>query len=117
MTLDPSAVQRNPRAIVANVLTWWDAHRRALPWRAPAGEAADPYRVWLSEILLQQTTAAGAAPYFLNFVARWPDVEALAAAPLVMACRTWKKPHAIAMSQNCTFKSLTRSRRCSASGR
>ena len=82
MTLDPSAVQRNPRAIVANVLSWWDAHRRALPWRAPAGEAADPYRVWLSEILLQQTTAAGAAPYFLNFVARWPDVEALAAAPL-----------------------------------
>ena len=81
-TLDPSAVQRNPRAIVANVLSWWDAHRRALPWRAPAGEAADPYRVWLSEILLQQTTAAGAAPYFLNFVARWPDVEALAAAPL-----------------------------------
>ena len=68
--------------MVANVLTWWDAHRRALPWRAPAGEAADPYRVWLSEILLQQTTASGAAPYFKNFVARWPDVEALAAAPL-----------------------------------
>src|SRR5271156_1959492 len=68
--------------MVATFLPWGAAPRRALPWRAPAGEAADPYRVWLSEILLQQTTAAGAAHYFLNFVARWPDVEALAAAPL-----------------------------------
>src|ERR1700677_695677 len=80
--LDPSALRRKPRAIAANVLSWWDIHRRSLPWRAPAGEAADPYRVWLSEILLQQTTAAGAAPYFQHFVARWPDVDALAAAPL-----------------------------------
>jgi A/G-specific adenine glycosylase len=61
-TLDPSALQRKPRAIAASVLSWWDLHRRSLPWRAPAGESADPYRVWLSEILLQQTTAAGAAP-------------------------------------------------------
>ena len=81
-TLDPSAVERKPRAIAAKVLSWWDVHRRALPWRAPAGEAADPYRVWLSEILLQQTTATGAAPYFKDFVVRWPDVDALAAAPL-----------------------------------
>jgi A/G-specific adenine glycosylase len=81
-TLDPSALRRKPRAIAASVLSWWDLHRRSLPWRAPAGESADPYRVWLSEILLQQTTASGAAPYFENFVARWPDVEALAAAPL-----------------------------------
>ena len=71
-----------PRSIAPKVLAWWDAHRRALPWRALAGETPDPYRVWLSEILLQQTTAAGAAPYFLNFVSRWPNVEALAAAPL-----------------------------------
>jgi A/G-specific adenine glycosylase len=63
-------------------LAWWDAHRRTLPWRAPAGAVPDPYRVWLSEILLQQTTAAGAAPYFLDFVARWPDVAALASAPM-----------------------------------
>ena len=80
--LDPSAPRRKPRAVAASVLSWWDIHRRSLPWRAPAGEAADPYRVWLSEILLQQTTAAGAAPYFQNFVARWPDIDALAAAPL-----------------------------------
>jgi A/G-specific adenine glycosylase len=71
-----------PRSIAPKVLAWWDAHRRALPWRAEACERPDPYRVWLSEILLQQTTAAGAAPYFQTFIARWPDVEALAAAPL-----------------------------------
>src|ERR1700735_5638127 len=80
-TIDPNAV-RKKRAIAAKVLSWWDVHRRALPWRAAAGEHADPYRVWLSEILLQQTTATGAAPYFKDFVARWPDVDALAAAPL-----------------------------------
>ena len=55
---------------------------RNLPWRAAPGEAADPYRVWLSEILLQQTTTAGAAPYYREFLRRWPDVDALAAAPL-----------------------------------
>src|SRR5271169_5240473 len=71
-----------PRSIAAKALAWWDVHRRDLPWRAPAGETADPYRVWLSEILLQQTTAAGATPYFHDFLARWPDVAALAAAPL-----------------------------------
>ncbi len=70
------------RGVAASVLAWWDVHRRELPWRAAAGEAADPYRVWLSEILLQQTTATGAAPYFREFVRRWPDVGALAAAPL-----------------------------------
>jgi A/G-specific adenine glycosylase len=80
--LDPSVARGKPRAISAKVLAWWDSNRRALPWRASAGERADPYRVWLSEILLQQTTAKGAAPYFEDFVARWPRVEALAAAPL-----------------------------------
>ena len=81
-TLNKTPLQRKPRAIAGSVLSWWDIHRRSLPWRAPAGEASDPYRVWLSEILLQQTTATGATPYFQNFVARWPDVDALAAAPL-----------------------------------
>jgi len=81
-TLNKTPLQRKPRAIAGSVLSWWDIHRRSLPWRPSAGEVADPYRVWLSEILLQQTTASGAAPYFKNFVARWPDVEALAAAPL-----------------------------------
>jgi A/G-specific adenine glycosylase len=71
-----------PEAIARRVLRWWDVHRRALPWRAAPGEIPDPYRVWLSEILLQQTTAAGAAPYFRDFTMRWPDIAALAAAPL-----------------------------------
>jgi A/G-specific adenine glycosylase len=87
--LDSSALDGKPRALAAKVLDWWDRHRRVLPWRAPAGAAADPYRVWLSEILLQQTTAAGAAPYFLDFVARWPDVESLAAAPLEEVMRAF----------------------------
>lgn len=64
------------------VLEWWDRHRRSLPWRAEAGRLADPYVVWLSEILLQQTNVATATPYFGRFLALWPRVEALAAAPL-----------------------------------
>jgi A/G-specific adenine glycosylase len=64
------------------VLEWWDRHRRVLPWRAAKGERADPYRVWLSEILLQQTTVQAAIPYFERFAARWPKVEDLAAASL-----------------------------------
>jgi A/G-specific adenine glycosylase len=69
------------RAIVARTLKWWDRNRRELAWRAPPGVAPDPYRVWLSEVLLQQTTARAAAPYYQAFVAKWPRVEDLAAAP------------------------------------
>jgi len=71
------------------LLAWYDRHRRVLPWRAGAGETADPYRVWLSEIMLQQTTVKTVAPYFLRFTARWPDVRALAAAPLDDVLRLW----------------------------
>ncbi len=71
-----------PSALSHKTLAWFDANARALPWRAKSGERADPYRVWLSEILLQQTTTTGAAPYFAKFLARWPDVAALAAAPI-----------------------------------
>ena len=63
------------------LLAWYDIHRRELPWRAKPGERADPYRVWLSEIMLQQTTVQAVADYYRKFLARWPDVEALAAAP------------------------------------
>ena len=63
----------------SQLLAWYDAHRRALPWRAAPGERSDPYRVWLSEIMLQQTTVAHAAPYFQDFVLRWPSVRDLAA--------------------------------------
>jgi A/G-specific adenine glycosylase len=64
----------------ARLLKWYDAHRRSLPWRARRGEAVDPYRVWLSEVMLQQTTTVHAAPYFEAFTRRWPTVEALAGA-------------------------------------
>jgi A/G-specific adenine glycosylase len=69
-------------AIRARLLDWYDAHARALPWRTPpgAGGRPDPYRVWLSEVMLQQTTVPHATPYFLDFLRRWPTVSALAAA-------------------------------------
>jgi A/G-specific adenine glycosylase len=70
------------KAIVARTLGWWDRHRRALAWRFAPGEAPDPYRVWLSEVLLQQTTAQAATPFYQAFIAKWPRVEDLAAAPV-----------------------------------
>ena len=66
--------------IRARLLAWYDTHARALPWRAPPGERPDPYRIWLAEIMLQQTTVPHATPYFLAFTRRWPNVRALAAA-------------------------------------
>ncbi len=62
------------------MLDWYDGHARALPWRVTGAETPDPYRVWLSEVMLQQTTTAAVAPYFAKFTERWPDVAALAAA-------------------------------------
>src|SRR5262245_16178380 len=73
----------------ADLLAWYDRHRRKLPWRALPGERPDPYRVWLSEIMLQQTTVKAVVPYFARFMARWPDVHALAAAPLEDVLRLW----------------------------
>jgi A/G-specific adenine glycosylase len=75
-----------PEQIRLSLLSWYDAHARDLPWRTgPAagqvGVRSDPYRVWLSEVMLQQTTVPHAAPYFLKFTARWPTVSDLAAAP------------------------------------
>jgi A/G-specific adenine glycosylase len=71
------------------LLAWYDRHRRILPWRAAPRERPDPYRVWLSEIMLQQTTVKTVAPYFVRFVQRWPDVRALAAAPLQDVLKAW----------------------------
>src|SRR6201986_4430465 len=71
------------------LLRWYDAGRRVLPWRALPGQPADPYRVWLSEIMLQQTTVTAVAPYFLRFTQRWPDVAALAGADLDDVLRLW----------------------------
>ncbi len=64
------------------LLTWYDRHARTLPWRQPPGSGrhVDPYRVWLSEIMLQQTTVAAVSPYFQRFLDRWPTVDALARA-------------------------------------
>jgi A/G-specific adenine glycosylase len=73
----------------ADLLAWYDRHRRVLPWRAARGETPDPYRVWLSEIMLQQTTVKAVAPYFARFTARWPHVRALAAAPLDDVLKLW----------------------------
>jgi A/G-specific adenine glycosylase len=70
-------------------LAWYRAHARELPWRARPGEAADPYRVWLSEIMLQQTTVVTVAPYFRDFLARWPRIEDLAAAPRDAVLSAW----------------------------
>jgi A/G-specific adenine glycosylase len=72
-------------SISDNLLAWYDKHARDLPWRVPPGRAAPndpawPYRVWLSEVMLQQTTVAAVKPYFAKFTATWPTVEALAAA-------------------------------------
>ncbi len=73
----------------ADLLAWYDRHRRKLPWRAPPGQRADPYRVWLSEIMLQQTTVRAVAPYYARFLARWPDLAALAAASLDDVLKAW----------------------------
>jgi A/G-specific adenine glycosylase len=71
------------------LLAWYDRHRRHLPWRASPGKAADPYHVWLSEIMLQQTTVKAVGPYYAKFLARWPDVKSLAKAPLDDVLRAW----------------------------
>ena len=73
----------------ALLLGWYDRHRRRLPWRPLPGEPADPYRVWLSEIMLQQTGVKTVGPYFEKFIARWPDVEALGGASLDEVLRMW----------------------------
>src|SRR5580700_861424 len=72
-----------------DLLAWYDRHRRILPWRAPPGRRADPYHVWLSEIMLQQTTVKTVGPYYAKFLKLWPDISALAAAPLDDVLKAW----------------------------
>src|SRR5258708_12780000 len=64
------------------LLVWYDRYRRELPWRVPPGATPDPYRVWLSEIMLQQTRTETVARYYARFLVRFPDVARLAAAKL-----------------------------------
>ena len=73
----------------ALLLDWYDRHRRRLPWRPLQGERADPYRVWLSEIMLQQTGVKTVGPYFQKFLARWPGIDALGRASLDEVLRMW----------------------------
>jgi A/G-specific adenine glycosylase len=80
-----------PKSLPAfkDLLTWYDRHRRRLPWRALPGRASDPYAVWLSEIMLQQTTVTAVKPYYENFLNRWPTVKDLAAAPVADVMAAW----------------------------
>jgi A/G-specific adenine glycosylase len=76
-------------SLIAHLLAWYDRHRRTLPWRALPGQHADPYRVWLSEIMLQQTTVGAVIPYFERFLTRFPTVQALAAAGEATVMQAW----------------------------
>src|SRR6058998_417481 len=96
--MSSSATAKNRRASTfpesaasrpALLLDWYDRHRRRLPWRPPAGERADQYRVWLSEIMLQQTSVKTVGPYFEKFLARWPDVASLGRASQDDVLRMW----------------------------
>lgn len=89
-----NATKPEAQAIALALLAWYDRHARDLPWRVgPAARAAgrrpDPYRVWLSEVMLQQTTVATVRERFRRFLARWPDVHDLAAAPEADVMAEW----------------------------
>ncbi len=75
----------------ARLLAWYDRAARALPWRVPPGSDAvpDPYRVWMAEVMLQQTTVAAVAGYFEKFTTRWPTVADLAAAADADVMAAW----------------------------
>jgi A/G-specific adenine glycosylase len=76
-------------ADAATLLAWYDRQRRVLPWRALPDDSADPYRVWLSEIMLQQTTVQAVKPYFAAFLTRFPTVASLAEAPSEAVMSAW----------------------------
>ena len=78
------------RAVFAKaLLEWYDRAGRDLPWRTKGGGRPDPYHIWLSEIMLQQTTVVTVQPYYARFLARWPHISALAAAPLDEVLVAW----------------------------
>jgi A/G-specific adenine glycosylase len=84
--IEPCARSTKPAEAL---LAWYDAERRELPWRARRGESPDPYRVWLSEIMLQQTTVAAVKERYSAFLSRWPTIEQLARAPLDDVLAQW----------------------------
>ncbi|MGE4314432.1 MAG: A/G-specific adenine glycosylase, partial [Pseudobdellovibrionaceae bacterium] len=71
------------------LLDWYDSQARALPWRVPANTSPDPYKIWLSEVMLQQTTVQAVIPYYLKFLAKWPTIQDLAAASQDDVNREW----------------------------
>ena len=73
-----------------NLLKWYDFHHRKLPWRAQHGKLADPYDVWLSEIMLQQTLVTTAIPYYQSFLIKWPTIWDLAKADLDQVLHAWQ---------------------------
>lgn len=80
----------NPPDTAALVLDWYDRHHRKLPWRSPPGTPPpEPYRVWLSEVMLQQTTVPAVKPYFEKFLSLWPSVHDLANAPVEQVMEAW----------------------------
>jgi A/G-specific adenine glycosylase len=96
MDASADALIRNCKSlalIAPALLGWYDAHARVLPWRQPPGAPLPgpnwPYRVWLSEVMLQQTTVAAVIPYFARFTQRWPTVAALAAADEAEVMAAW----------------------------
>lgn len=90
MTLDKSKLSRKYIDDFHNkILGWYDKYRRDLPWRAKDGEKPDPYKTWLSEIMLQQTTVQAVTPYFEKFLRLWPDVHALAKADNEQIMKEW----------------------------
>lgn len=76
--------------LIDNLLNWYDVHQRQLPWRALPSQKPNPYHVWLSEVMLQQTTVQTVKSYFEDFTKRWPTVNALAAAPLDDVLHAWQ---------------------------
>ncbi len=84
-----AAPQKSIPALSARLLDWYDRNSRVLPWRATRGERADPYRVWLSEIMLQQTVVKTVIPYFERFVSTFPSVKHLAQAEREDVLRLW----------------------------
>ena len=78
-----------PSDLSARLLIWYDHSRRHLPWRAAPGVSPDPYHIWLSEVMLQQTTVQAVIPYFQAFLKRWPTVQDLAVAPLDDVLHAW----------------------------
>ena len=80
----------DPATVAPRLLGWYDRHARVLPWRAPPGSAPmDPYRVWLSEVMLQQTTVAAVRGYFERFTTLWPSIQALASADEAQVMGEW----------------------------